>query len=133
MQRFQFRCGAGHVFEAEGKYSQFDMARKCVCLGCPESAFMLVSQMAGMMLSQIATDEWSYVNHNITFTGGTSEVQHKPNEQSMQCQCEQCCGHRKRSPVTGVAEPIRRNRRVAKEVVNDALERGKRAGKEVRA
>lgn len=116
MQRFQFRCGAGHVFEAEGKYSQFDMARKCVCLGCPESAFMLVSQMAPYNGRTIAVEREAYMQHNITYTGGDAEVQHRPNEHSLQCQCDGCCGHRRRASVTETAEPMRANRRVAKEV-----------------
>lgn len=129
MPEFTFRCGEDHTFRAKGKYSHFDMARKCARLGCDSPAFMIVEEMAGMALSQQQTDEWSYMQHNITYTGGDAQVQHKPNEQSMQCQCEQCCGHRRRNAVTGVAEPARKNRRVAKEVRLDSLEKAK---KEVR-
>ena len=110
---FDFRCRAGHVFKAEGEYSQFDMARKCAC---GEAAFMIVREMPKYNGSTINADRAAYMKHNVTFTGGTKEIQHKPNEQALQCQCDGCRGHRRRASVTEVAEPARANRRVRKEV-----------------
>ena len=113
---FTFRCRADHAFKAEGKYSEFDRARRCVHQGCEEPAYMIVEGMPGFNASTMAADRENYFKHNITFTGGTSEIQHKPNEQALQCQCDGCIGHRKRAKVTEVAEPMRANRRVAKEM-----------------
>ncbi|HZU30975.1 MAG TPA: hypothetical protein VFB79_07670 [Candidatus Angelobacter sp.] len=92
------------------------MARKCVDEKCTAPAFMIVNEMPAMHLAIPKADSEAYTQHNITFTGGTKEIQHSPNEHALQCQCEGCRGHRKRAGMTGVAEPMRRNKRVAKEV-----------------
>jgi hypothetical protein len=116
MAKFRFRCGEGHVFKSEGNYSQFDIARPCLARGCESPAFMIVESMAPFNGATIQADRDAYMSHNITFTGGDSEVQHRPNEHALQCACDSCIGHRKRASVTETAEPMRRNKRVAKEV-----------------
>lgn len=77
---------------------------------------MLVRQMPVYAGQTASLERDQYFEHNITYTGGTPEIQHRPNEQDLQCQCDGCRGHRRRASVTEVAEPMRRNRRVAKEV-----------------
>jgi hypothetical protein len=116
MPEFKFICADGHVFRSEGKYSEFDMARPCLARECEAQAFMLVDQMPALNVATMHREHLDYMKHNITFTGGDKEVQHVPNEHALQCQCDGCIGHRKRAKVTGTAEPLRRNRRVAKEV-----------------
>lgn len=116
MAQFKFMCRAGHIFHAEGNYSEFDKVRPCLARECKESAFMLVESMPNFNGATMDADRKAYMEHNITFTGGSSIVQHTPNEHALQCGCDGCIGHRKRARVTGTAEPLRRNRRVAKEV-----------------
>jgi hypothetical protein len=116
MKVFIYRCGEGHTFEREGYYHQFDQAQKCARLMCPSPAFMIVDQMAKMMTSTPHVESDAYMQHNVTYTAENSIIKQQPNDHANQCHCDACRGHRKRAKVTGVAEPMRKNRRVAKEV-----------------
>lgn len=115
MPRYEYQCEGPehHVFERDVPLAQFDYAQRCEC---GSVAKQILTAAPGFNSSELAADREAYMKHNITFTGGHREIQHKPNEQGLQCQCDACRGHRRRAKVTGVAEPIRRNRRVAKEV-----------------
>jgi putative FmdB family regulatory protein len=113
MPRYDYQCEGGHVFERDVPLSQFDFAQKCECGAKADQVFLVAP---GFNASEMQTDRENYMKHNITFTGGTKEIQHKPNEHALQCACDGCRGHRRRAGVTSTAEPMRRNRRVAKEV-----------------
>lgn len=113
MPRYDYQCEGGHVFERDVPLVQFDYAQRCEC-GQPAKQ-IYIKPPAGMSKSA-EKEAADYMQHNITFTGGTAELQHKPNPHDMQCQCDGCRGHRRRANVTGTAEPARANKRVAKEV-----------------
>jgi hypothetical protein len=113
MPRYDYQCDKGHVFERDVPLAQFDFAQRCEC---GEAAKQFLPYPPGYNGREMQTDLENYMKHNITFTGGTSEIQHKPNEHALQCGCDGCRGHRRRASVTGTAEPARANRRVAKEV-----------------
>lgn len=111
---FTFRCGAGHHFQAEGEYSQFDMAKPCAVSRCKQPAFMLVTEMGPMHTpggASASADRETYFAHNVTFTGTSADgtVTQHPNSHSLQCGCEKCCRHRKRASVTEVADAAGRN------------------------
>lgn len=113
MPLYDFQCEKGHSFERHLPLAQFDYAQRCECGAL---ATMFLPRAPGFNASVMAADREAYMQHNVTFTGGTAEVQHRPNERDLQCQCGDCKRHRRRAGVTGTAEPMRRNRRVAKEV-----------------
>lgn len=115
MPRYDYQCKEGHVFERDVPLAQFDFAQRCNA-PCRKPAKQIFLKFPGTNLSSAEMERAAYMEHNITFTGGSSEVRHQPNEHSLQCQCDGCRGHRKRATVTGTAEPARANKRVAKEV-----------------
>ena len=80
---------------------------------------MLVTEMAGTSFATSDADRAAYFEHNKTYTSDLTPgalIGFKPNEHMQQCQCDKCRGHRKRAYRTETAEPLRRNKRVAKEV-----------------
>jgi hypothetical protein len=113
MPRYDFQCEKGHKFERDLPLAQFDYAQRCAC---GAAAKMFLPRGPIFNASVMAADREAYMQHNITFTGGTAQVQHTPNPRDQQCQCGGCKRHRRRAGVTGTAEPARRNRRVLKEV-----------------
>jgi putative FmdB family regulatory protein len=113
MPLYDYQCANGHRFERMVPLAQFDFAQLCEC---GAGAKQIFPKFPGMNLSSAEVERAAYMEHNITFTGGSKEVQHKPNEHAQQCQCDGCRGHRRRANVTGTAEPLRTNKRVAKEV-----------------
>ena len=113
MPLLDFKCAKGHIFERMIPLARFGFAQRCECGAAAEQIHL---KAPAFNSREISADRAAYMQHNVTFTGGTKEITHRPNEQALQCQCDGCRGHRKRARVTAVAEPMRRNKRVAKEV-----------------
>ena len=113
MPLYDFQCEKGHEFERFVPLPKFDYTQRCKCGAI---AKMFLPWPPGFNGSVMAAEREAYMQHNVTFTGGDKTIQHKPNEQSMQCQCGGCKRHRTRAGVTGTAEPTRADRRVPKEV-----------------
>jgi putative FmdB family regulatory protein len=107
MPMYDFRCGAGHEFEAFIVVSRFNALRTCPeCDGVASRVDFL--KPPALNFASASSDRQTYAKHNVTFTGrsGNDEesIGFTPNSHDDQCQCEECKRHRRRALVTETAD-----------------------------
>jgi putative FmdB family regulatory protein len=102
---YEFECEDGHKFERVLRLVDLMKAQLCKCGALAAQVIRTAPAMVGFDSASARVDEATYREHNVTREESDGVITKAPVAPSDQCKCGNCSRHRRRVPITAVAQP----------------------------